>query len=466
MENIFHKKDRKQYFHSQDNFYSTTLNSEKKNKKKRNIKNTNKNNLKSKTISSDIKLINNLNYDLSQKIKSSLQKTQQNLGTNFSEGDRTTSSQSIYSFNKTYLTDYQKTFSKRNKNIKNINPMKINSEIFNKNYKPIIKIDNGYDNYVNYKQYDRKKIIEVRNKVHDYLTSELHKKVKSIDYISSRFNYNYSNFNEINDINNYLKNNDFNYKNEQINNIYKDNNIYKVNNNIEDNNNIEENNNIYNHHSNNNFDIDNKSNVIYSERKNDKNIFNKNNNVLIHNNNKFKSKDFNERNDDLKKFLNFTDKISTPVSINKNTNSIQRNKDSFENKKKINEKKMNLKYSNPKLSNYPKLKFNLKRIKSNNKKPSKVNSTNNIDIINQEKINYTDLIKKNNLKKDNKLNDNKNEMDNKNRINQKNKYNELLNYRKLSIKSEENYKLSLNNNAQEYIEEKLKFIKSKMSHSN
>jgi DNA-binding transcriptional regulator GbsR (MarR family) len=46
MENIFHKKDRKQYFHSQDNFYSTTLNSEKKNKKKRNIKNTKKNNLK------------------------------------------------------------------------------------------------------------------------------------------------------------------------------------------------------------------------------------------------------------------------------------------------------------------------------------------------------------------------------------------------------------------------------------
>ena len=452
MENEFNKKDIKKNFYSQDNFYSNKLNLEKMDKKKRNSKNSNKNNLKSKTISSDFKLNKNLNYNFSPKINSSLQKSKQNFGTNFSEGDRTTSSQSIYSINKTYLTDYQSTFNKRNKNIKNVNPIKINFETFNKNYKPIIKIENGYENYVNYKQYDRKKIFEVRNKVHDYLTSELHKKVKSIDYISSRFNTNYSNFNEINDINNYFENNHFNYENNQINIIYKDSN---------------NNNNNYSNDNNNIIDVENKSNFVYSERKNDKNVFNKKNNVLIQNNNKFKSKDFNERNDDLKKFLNFTDSISSPVSIRKNTILIQQNKDSFDNKNKIKEKKINLKYSNPKLLKYQRLKFNLKRIKSNNKKPSKTNSNNNINMNKKEIINNVDILKTNNTKKD-IVNDNKKDINNKYEITQNINFknNRLSNLRKLSIKSDENYKMNLNNNAQEYIEEKLKFIKSKMSHAN
>ena len=447
MENEFHKKDIQKYFYSQDNFYSNKLGLEKMDKKKRNKANSYKNKLKSKTISSDFKLNHNLNYNFSPNINSSLQKSKQNIGTNFSEGDRTTSSQSIYSFNKTYLTDYQNTFNKRNKNIKNVNPIKINFETFNKNYKPIIKNDNGYENYINYKQYDRKKIIEVRNKVHDYLTSELHKKVKSIDYISSRFNTNYSNFNEINDIDNYLRNN--NHENNQINIIYKDNN--NMNNN-------------YSNDKNNIIDVVNKSNVVHTERKNDRNVFKKKNNVLIHNNNKYKSKDFNERNDDLKKFLNFTDNLSTPVSIRKNSLSNQKNKDSYDNTKKIKEKKINLKYSNTKLK-YQKLKFNLKRIKSNNKKPSKTNSNNNINMNKKAIINNANLLNTNNTNKDLILNENKEDINNKNGIIQNNNYRNY-GYRKLSIRSDENYKMNLNNNAQEYIQEKLKFIKSKMSHAN
>ena len=85
----------------------------------------------------------------------------------------------------------------------------------------------------------------------------------------------------------------------------------------------------------------------------------------------------------------------------------------------------------------------------------------------KEIINNVDILKTNNTKKD-IVNDNKKDINNKYEITQNINFknNRLSNLRKLSIKSDENYKMNLNNNAQEYIEEKLKFIKSKMSHAN
>lgn len=92
-----------------------------------------------------------------------------------------------------YIDDYQKTFSNRKKQNLSRNRKELNIK-----YKPFIKKDSEKNLYI---PYDREKIINIRNKVHKFLTEEFHKKNNNINNFLNTDNFN-SNDNNISDINN------------------------------------------------------------------------------------------------------------------------------------------------------------------------------------------------------------------------------------------------------------------------
>jgi hypothetical protein len=392
--------------------------------------------------------------------------------TNFSEGENTTSSQSI--FNKTYLTDYHKTYfnkKKKQRNQENFFSMNLNFEGFKKNYRPAIKNERRKDSFTTYVNYDREKVLDVRNKIHNYLTEELHKKVKSINSFYHDKNY----FD-----NNIFSNED---KQKQI---------------------IDYNKEII---------LDKKimcSTMASSERKEDINSFNKktnsktknrNNNIDKKKNERI-SQNFDERKKDLKKFLSFTKNISDSNISNDNSNEKQNknpvyNKNIKLNKKKEYRRKMFcLNYNNlgSSIGNYNKLKFNNKNISSNNFKRN--NNSNKMFKIEKEKkndeniINYNNYnINNNNIINHNNININEiqikslnkdiiltgynikinNEVNDMMRLlgeTEKNdlSFNKNISYDKSSFRSNfDESDLQIKQNNQELIEEKLKVIKLKMN---
>ena len=243
-------------------------------------------------------------------------------------------------FNKNInLTDYQ--FTSPNKRKKNINV-------------PIIKLENKYYLYSEYVPYDKKKIFEIRNKIHNYLTSEFQKNGNSIN-------------NSINIINNNNSN------------IVK---TSKLINYINDSNNIK---------------TDELSNNINNEKKRNKNIFNtkinnQEKNICKYNNkrnyNIVNNNDIMKRDSDLKKFLSYTNNISVPISI-RSENINENNKNNI-NKKIFINNKINLNNSHSRNINYQSLKFNNK-IKNNIKKNllslNKVTNDNKKKTYQRKKIN-------------------------------------------------------------------------------
>ena len=432
MKNEFVKSKTPKLFHSEDNLYSKMIRNQQLNYFKRNKGNNN--DKKMKNTLGEYKE-SQINTQKSNNIENLYTKgNKQILITNFSEADRTTSSQSIYSNinNKTHLTDYQITFSNRKKNV-NSNPIKISFEPFQIKYKPVIKVDN--DSYCGYVNYDRKKVFEVRNKFHHYLTLQLHNKLNSIDTLKS-----------INSHSN-VESSDGNFNN--CNNIQ-----------IRD-----YNDKIYG-----------KRNLHCSERKEDINDFNKINSNVNNRSQKIfniNNNDVKERSCDLEKFINFTNKVLGTISVKNNKNNTEENNKNNLNEISVKGKKLNLKKSAPKSIDYEKLKFNHKKVKNQIQKTiSSLNNNININNKYKNKINDVMLDNKddkklilfdNNEDKDiilleNKLdNDVGNKKDNSNEfINRKNRV------KKLTFRTNENYNLNLNKNAKEYIEEKLKQIKTKM----
>ena len=401
-------KTNKRYFHSQDIIASKKnnkhiINSLKKISKESNQKFSKTNNFFPQFKYNNIFTPhNNINDDLSLRYNNSIIKSQQNfnLNLNVSECDKTISSQSLfYNFNKNLnLTDYQLTHINQRK--KNINV-------------PIIKLENNYDLYSDYVQYDKKKIFEIRNKIHNYLTSEFLKEVNS-------------------------KNNSMNIINNNNSNIIKTSTLI---NSINDSNNIK------------NDEITNK---INNEIKSNKNFFNKNinnqqKNICKYNNkrnfNIVNNNDIMKRDSDLKKFLSYTNNISVPISIR--SENINENHKKNNNKKIVIHNKINFNNSHSRPINYQKLKFNNK-IKNNIKK--------NILSLNKE---TDDNNKKNLLIKNDKSNENNKD---KSKIN----YNIIrrLSVKRLSLRDNDNYNMNLNKKSHDYIEEKLKLIKSKICNTN
>ena len=205
-------KANKRYFHSQD-----ILDPKKNNKQMINsLKNfTNQSNQTfSKTnnffpkykYNNIFTSYNNINDYLPLRFKSSIIKSQNNLTSNFSECDKTDSSQSLFSnFNKNInLTNYQ--FTSPNKRKKNINV-------------PIIKLENKNYLYSEYVPYDKKKIFEIRNKIHNYLTSEFQKNGNSINNSINIINNNNSNIVKTSKLINYINDSKNIKTNELSNNI-------------------------------------------------------------------------------------------------------------------------------------------------------------------------------------------------------------------------------------------------------
>ena len=175
----------------------------------------------------------------------------------------------------------------------------------------------------------------------------------------------------------------------------------------------------------------------------------------------------------MEKFINFTNKVLGTISVKNNKNNTEENNKNNLNEISVKGKKLNLKKSDPKSIDYEKLKFNHKKVKNQIQKTiSSLNNNININNKYKNKINDVMLDNKddkklilfdNNEDKDiillkNKLdNDVENKKDNSNEfINRKNRV------KKLTFRTNENYNLNLNKNAKEYIEEKLKQIKTKM----
>ena len=189
-------KTSKRNFHSQDILDSKKNNKQIINRLKKVYKESNQilsktNNMFPQFKYNNLLTSHNNNDELSLRYSNSIIKSQQNLNLNVSECDNTISSQSLfYNLNKNInLTDYQLTFI--NKRKKNINV-------------PIIKLENSYDLYSDYVPYDRKKILEIRNKIHDYLTSEFHKEVNSKNNSINNVNNNNSNIVYSSKLNNYI----------------------------------------------------------------------------------------------------------------------------------------------------------------------------------------------------------------------------------------------------------------------
>ena len=450
-----------------------SLNNKKISKLKRNISNPNSKQLyyKLKNISSE-HTITSQNNQLSKTNYSNISSNYNSiihnqLQINFSECEKTQSTQSYYNKEKeNFLTDFQK---KQFSNISNnpnqqLNFLNLNLVNFDEQYKPIIKNGKNINFNQFYINYDRKKIMEVRNKIHNYLSEKFHRKINSIN---SNFNSN-NNFNNSNIFES--QNNFFNVYNDKMKIIEYD---------------KEE-------------QFEKKimtSTIPSSERLDDFNSLNKkknNLNVNYYNSNKTTINNDNDikmnvikRNSDLQKFISFTDNISNHHSLNKNP--IRKN---FY-KNNLKEKMLNLKINNSKISNYHKYKFNHNRIKSNinykniniNKNKKSVKIENNF--INSENIIYSN--DKNINLKDNIINGNDKNIDIKNLNkdiillgynNMINKEKEMLylldkidnndfSYYKGSFKSNfDESDLQLKTNNQELIEEKLKMLKVKIDHIN
>ncbi len=401
-------KTNKRNFHSQDILDSKKNNKQIINKLKKGTKESNQILSKTNNIFPQFKYNNlltshnnkNNNDELSLRYSNSIIKSQQNLNLNVSECDNTISSQSFfYNLNKNMnLTDYQLTFiDKRKKNI-NI---------------PIIKLENKFDLYSDYVPYDRKKILEIRNKIHDYLTSEFHKEVNSKNNSINNVNNNNSNIVHTSKLINYINDS-------------------------------------------NNNRIDELSNIKTKEKKSNKNIFNQKtinqeNNISKYHNkrnyNKVNNNDIMKRDSDLKKFLSYTNNISVPISIR--TENINENNKSNINKNIFINNKINLNNNHSRNINYQNLKFNNK-IKNNIKK--KILSLNKVtDDNNKKKL----------LRKNDKSNENNKE---KSKIN--NNPNRHLSVKRLSLRDNDNYIMNLNKKSHDYIEQKLKLIKAKICNTN
>ena len=421
------------------------------------------------TISSHNNQLSRTNYSNISSNYNSIYHNQ--LQTNFSDVEKTISTQSFYNKGKkNFLTDFQnQQYSKYPNNIynQNLNSLNINLINLDEQYKPIIKNEKNKNFNEPYINYDRKKIFEVRNKIHNYLSEKYHRKINSI---SSNFNYINSFSNNSNLIES--KNNLFIMENDKMKIIEYD---------------KEE-------------KFDKKimtSTMPSSERLDDLNSLNKktnnlnvnnyNSNIITINSDNDIKMNIRKRNCDLQKFLSFTENISNQNSLIKNPI-----KKKFY-KKSLKEKMLNLNINNSKISNYHKYKFKNNRIKSNhNYKSIDFNNKNNKFVkIYENKIINSDSIKNNNDNKinlkDNKINNNDKNIEikklNKDIIllgynNIINKENEMIflldkidnndySYYKGSFKSNfDESELQLKTNNQELIEEKLKMLKVKIDHIN
>ena len=334
-------------------------------------------------------------------------------------------------------------------------------------YKPIIKNEKNKNFNEPYINYDRQKIFEVRNKIHNYLSEKYHRKINSI---SSNFNY----------INSFSNNSNL---------IESKNNLF-----IMDNDKMK----IIEYDKEEKFDKKIMTSTMpSSERLDDLNSLNKktnnlnvnnyNSNIITINSDNDIKMNIRKRNCDLQKFLSFTENISNQNSLIKNPI-----KKKFY-KKSLKEKMLNLNINNSKITNYHKYKFKNNRIKSNhNYKSIDFNNKNNKFVkIYENKIINSDSIKNNNDNKinlkDNKINNNDKNIEikklNKDIIllgynNIINKENEMIllldkidnndySYYKGSFKSNfDESELQLKTNNQELIEEKLKMLKVKIDHIN
>ena len=386
---------------------------------------------------------------------------------NFSDVEKTISTQSFYNNGKNnFLTDSQnQQFSKYPNNLNNQNFNSINFNLINldEQYKPIIKNEKNKNFNQPYINYDKKKIMEVRNKIHNYLSEKYHRKINSI---SSNYDY----INSFNNNSNLIEsqNNFFNIDNDKMK-IIKYDKEEKFDKKIMT------------------------STMPSSERlddfnsltkkRNNLNVNSVNSNIITINSDNDNKMNIRKRNNDLQKFLSFTDNISNHYYLDKNP--IKKNIYH----KNLKEKMLNLKNNNSKISNYHKYKFNNNRIKlNNNYKIIDINNKNKKFVKIEKKIitNSENIVKNsdNNINlEDNKINSNDKNIEIKklnkdiillgcnNRINKENEMIFLLDkidnndysYYKGSFKSNfDESDLQLKTNNQELIEEKLKILKVKI----